>query len=60
MQRGIVTCPIVGPRDLKQAEDNFGVISWALSEEDMKNLDVKSSPPRIPYPYSWASTSSFV
>jgi len=59
MQKGVVTCPIVGPRDLKQAEDNFAVIHWSLSEEDMKLLDTKSTPPRVPYPYNWPTTSSF-
>jgi aryl-alcohol dehydrogenase-like predicted oxidoreductase len=29
MQHG-VTCPIVGPRTLKQAEENFAVFDWEL------------------------------
>jgi len=60
MQKGIVTSPIVGPRDMKQAEDNFAAFTWTLSEEDMQKLDKVSNPPRVPYPYSWATTASFV
>jgi len=58
MQKPCVTAPIVGPGNLKQAEDNFQIFDWSISKEDMEKLD-KVSLPKAPYPYSWTSTSSF-
>ena len=34
--------PIVGARNRKQAEDNFGAAGWELAEEDMRILDEAS------------------
>jgi len=52
MNKGSVTAPIVGPRDMEQAEDNFQVFGWTLPQEDMDKLD-EISKPKAPYPYSW-------
>jgi len=54
MQKSIVTAPIVGPRDLQQAEDNFAVFGWNLSQEDMDKLD-QISKPVPPYPYNFVN-----
>lgn len=37
-----MTAPIVGARNRKQAEDNFGAAGWELAEEDMRILDEAS------------------
>jgi len=56
MQQPIVTAPIVGPKNLEQAEDNLQIFSWSIPKEDMEKLD-KVSKPRAPNPYNWVSTS---
>jgi len=58
MQKPIVTAPILGPRSLEQAEDNFQVFDWSIPQEDMEKLD-KVSKPKPPYPYNWESTSAY-
>jgi len=59
LQKDTVTAPIVGPRNMEQAEETFMVFDWSISAEDMKTLDTVSTPPRVPYPYSWESTSAY-
>jgi len=59
MQKGTVTAPIIGPRNLEQAEDNFQVFDWSIPAEEMKTLDAVSVPSKVPHPYSWESTSAY-
>lgn len=58
LQRPGVTAPIVGPKTLEQALDNFAIYDWSIPEADMKLLN-EASQPAVPYPYNWESTSYF-
>jgi aryl-alcohol dehydrogenase-like predicted oxidoreductase len=58
LQQPGVTAPIVGPKTLEQAEDNFQIFGWTIPEEDVKKLS-DASKPKAPYPYSWDSTSAY-
>jgi len=56
MQQPGITAPIIGAKNLKQLEENLGVIGdWKLSEEQLKTLNdysLKIPIPAVPYPYS--------
>lgn len=52
LQKPTVTAPIIGARNLTQLEDNLGAVGWALSAEQMAQLDNASAPQR-PYPYDF-------
>ncbi|MBS1251431.1 MAG: Protein tas [Anaerolineales bacterium] len=47
-----VTAPILGARTLEQLEDNLGCVGWALSGDDVAQLDEASHIP-LPSPYSF-------
>jgi len=49
-KRGVLA-PIIGPKDVKQLEDNIGASGWKLTPEQMKQLDDASDIER-PYPWS--------
>lgn len=38
----VITSPIIGPRNLKQLQDNLGAVGQRLAAEDIKNLDEAS------------------
>ncbi len=38
----VVTSPIIGPKNLKQLEDNLGAVDFQLSAEDKESLDLAS------------------
>lgn len=47
-----VTAPILGARTLEQLEDNLGSVGWALSADEMAELNAASEIP-LPSPYSF-------
>lgn len=57
MQKPGVTAPIIGAKNLKQLQDNFGVLAFTLTEDQMKSLDDVSYV-QPPYPFSefWNNT----
>jgi aryl-alcohol dehydrogenase-like predicted oxidoreductase len=50
LQRPTVSSLIVGARNQEQLKQNLGAVGWALTAEQIKQLDAASSLPR-PYPY---------
>jgi aryl-alcohol dehydrogenase-like predicted oxidoreductase len=47
-----VTAPIIGARNMTQLEENLGSVDWALSAEELAELDQASQIP-LPSPYSF-------
>ena len=52
LQQPGVTAPILGARTLEQLEDNLGSVGWALSADEMAELNAASEIP-LPSPYSF-------
>ena len=52
LQRPAMTAPIIGARTMAQLEDNLGASGWALTTEQMEQLN-NASDARLPYPYSF-------
>ncbi len=52
LRRPGVTAPILGVRTPEQLEDNLGASGWALSAEQLKQLDEASAQP-APYPHDF-------
>jgi len=52
LHRPGVTAPIIGARTLEQLEDNLGAAGWALSQDQIAQLELVSAPPSI-YPYNF-------
>jgi aryl-alcohol dehydrogenase-like predicted oxidoreductase len=50
LQRPTVSSLIVGARNQEQLKQNLGAVGWALTAEQIKQLDAASSLPK-PYPY---------
>jgi len=50
LQKQVVTAPIIGARTLAHLEDNLGATGWALSAQQVAELDKAGSIP-LPYPY---------
>jgi aryl-alcohol dehydrogenase-like predicted oxidoreductase len=49
-----VTAPIIGTRTLAQLEENLGSAGWALTPEELKQLDAASEIP-LPSPYNFVA-----
>lgn len=47
-----VTAPIIGARTIEQLEANLGATDWALTAEQVAELDAASDP-SLPYPYNF-------
>jgi aryl-alcohol dehydrogenase-like predicted oxidoreductase len=52
LQQPGVTAPIIGARTLAQLEENLGSVDWALSADELAQLDQASQIP-LPSPYSF-------
>jgi aryl-alcohol dehydrogenase-like predicted oxidoreductase len=52
LQQPGVTAPIIGARTVAQLEENLGSVNWALSAEELAELDQVSQIP-LPSPYSF-------
>lgn len=52
LQQPGVTAPIFGARTLKQLEDNLGSVGWALTAEEINQLNTVSDVP-LPSPYNF-------
>jgi len=52
LQQPGVTAPIFGARTLKQVEDNMGSVGWALTAEEIVQLNTVSDVP-MPSPYNF-------
>jgi aryl-alcohol dehydrogenase-like predicted oxidoreductase len=61
LQRPGVTCPVIGARTMAQLEDNLGVVSWSLSDEQMERLNAASRlvAPRYPYGFIYRFNEPF-
>jgi aryl-alcohol dehydrogenase-like predicted oxidoreductase len=49
-----VTAPIIGVRTMEHLKLNLGAIGWALSEDQMAQLN-QASQVALPYPYDFIS-----
>jgi aryl-alcohol dehydrogenase-like predicted oxidoreductase len=56
LQQPAVTAPIIGARNMKQLEDNLGASGWALSEEQVAQLN-QASQVDLPYPYDFITNA---
>jgi aryl-alcohol dehydrogenase-like predicted oxidoreductase len=54
LQQPGVTAPIIGARTLAQLEENLGGSGWALTAEELKQLDAASEIP-LPSPYNFVA-----
>jgi aryl-alcohol dehydrogenase-like predicted oxidoreductase len=54
LQQPGVTAPIIGARTVAQLEENLGSSGWALSAEELKQLDGASEIP-LPSPYNFVA-----
>ncbi len=52
MDRQAVAAPIVGARTAEQLTESLGASGWALTAEQVAELDTASARP-VPYPYDW-------
>ncbi len=52
LHRPGVTAPIMGVRTLAQLEENLGCLGWALSADEVAQLDSVSAVP-LPSPYNF-------
>ncbi len=52
LQQPGVTAPIIGARTLEQLGENLGSVGWALTAEELEQLDAASRVP-LPSPYSF-------
>ncbi|TVY11285.1 aldo/keto reductase [Paenibacillus cremeus] len=55
LQKPGVTAPIIGARTMEQLETNLGASGWALTSEQMEQLDQASAMP-VSYPYDRGAT----
>jgi aryl-alcohol dehydrogenase-like predicted oxidoreductase len=51
-----VTAPIIGARTMEQLEDNMAASGWALTDEQVAQLNAASEQP-LPYPYDVVTRS---
>jgi aryl-alcohol dehydrogenase-like predicted oxidoreductase len=56
LQRPTISTVIVGARDEKQLRDNLAAAGWALTADQMAQLD-KASATTPSYPYWWQQKS---